>query len=317
MKKIKIIIIVLLLAISSISYGMDTTSMKYMPLQVGNYWVYNYHVWSLGYSQWYIVQCSVLGSIIYNNHKYYSLYSSSSELFNGYFRVDSITGSLYLYDANNSCAYYFYEKLYDSLSAINGDSIQNCAYSAYKCIGTTPVILFGDTTSKVRFYVTASGINWSESGTKSYVKKYGFYSLNSSGYGGGGTGGISYTLKGCKINGIIYGDTSLTSSINRISSSVPASYFLSQNYPNPFNPVTKIRFDVSGHPPYPPSKGEIKISLKVYDLLGKEITTLVNEQLQPGSYEVTFDGSNLPSGIYFYQLRAGDYVETKKMLIIK
>jgi hypothetical protein len=59
------------------------------------------------------------------------------------------------------------------------------------------------------------------------------------------------------------------------------------------------------------------VVLIVYDILGKEISTLVNERLQPGTYEVTFDGSNLPSGIYFYQLITGEYIETKKMLMIK
>jgi hypothetical protein len=108
-----------------------------------------------------------------------------------------------------------------------------------------------------------------------------------------------------------------TTGIIPISNEIPSEYKLFQNYPNPFNPVTKIKFDVAGHPPYPPSKGEMKVSLKIYDILGKEITTLVNEQLRPGSYEVMFDGSNLPSGVYFYQLRAGDYIETKKLILLK
>jgi flagellar hook assembly protein FlgD len=77
--------------------------------------------------------------------------------------------------------------------------------------------------------------------------------------------------------------------------------------------VTKIKFDI-------PSEGKsqkAKVKLVIYDILGKEIRTLVNEQLQPGTYEVTFDGSNLPSGVYFYQLRAGEFVETKKLVLLK
>jgi hypothetical protein len=105
--------------------------------------------------------------------------------------------------------------------------------------------------------------------------------------------------------------------IKQIGKGIPSSFSLSQNYPNPFNPITKIRFEIAQHtPPYPLSRGE-NISLKVYDILGKEIATLVNETLQPGSYEVTFDGSNLPSGIYFYQLRAGDFVDAKKLVFLK
>jgi hypothetical protein len=97
------------------------------------------------------------------------------------------------------------------------------------------------------------------------------------------------------------------------NSRIPNEFKLFQNYPNPFNPSTKIKFEL------PLSKGGLKgvVSLKVYDILGKEIQTLVNEQLQPGTYEVEFDGSNLPSGIYFYKLSTGNFTETNKMLLIK
>jgi photosystem II stability/assembly factor-like uncharacterized protein len=96
--------------------------------------------------------------------------------------------------------------------------------------------------------------------------------------------------------------------VNNISTEVPDNYNLHQNYPNPFNPTTNIKFDIL--------KNE-NVTLSVYDMLGREISTLVNEKMQPGTYEVTFDGSNLPSGAYFYRLASGDYVETKKMLMIK
>ncbi|HEY5124791.1 MAG TPA: FG-GAP-like repeat-containing protein [Ignavibacteria bacterium] len=95
---------------------------------------------------------------------------------------------------------------------------------------------------------------------------------------------------------------------------VPTEFALEQNYPNPFNPVTKIRFEI------PLSKGGqrgLYSTLKVFDILGKEITTLVNESLQPGMYEVTFDGTQYTSGVYFYRLSSDDYTDTKKMLMIK
>jgi len=101
--------------------------------------------------------------------------------------------------------------------------------------------------------------------------------------------------------------------IIKINSNVPAHFSLSQNYPNPFNPNTKIKFDI-------PSVGnglDRSVKLTVYDILGKEVTTLVNENLQPGSYEATWDALNFPSGVYFYKLSAGDYTETKKMLLVK
>jgi len=88
----------------------------------------------------------------------------------------------------------------------------------------------------------------------------------------------------------------------------PSEFVLSQNYPNPFNPSTKIKFTV-------PVSGQV--SLIVYNSLGQEIKTLVSEEKNIGNYEVSFDASNLPSGIYFYKLQAGDFVETKKMLLLK
>jgi photosystem II stability/assembly factor-like uncharacterized protein len=86
------------------------------------------------------------------------------------------------------------------------------------------------------------------------------------------------------------------------------TFLLSQNYPNPFNPSTNIQYAISSRQ---------FVTLKVYDVLGKEIATLVNEEKSPGSYETEFNASHLASGIYYYQLRTGDYVETKKMILLK
>jgi beta-glucosidase len=106
-----------------------------------------------------------------------------------------------------------------------------------------------------------------------------------------------------------------------LDSSVPLKYFLSNNYPNPFNPTTKIRYSIPQNPPSSPlyQRGETKrlVTLKVYDVLGNEVATLVNEEKPTGSYEVTFDAFALASGIYFYQLKAGSYFEVKKMILMK
>ncbi|MBT8380685.1 MAG: T9SS type A sorting domain-containing protein [Ignavibacteria bacterium] len=89
---------------------------------------------------------------------------------------------------------------------------------------------------------------------------------------------------------------------------LPIDFELSQNYPNPFNPNTTIKYQVP----------ELSfVTIKVYDILGTEVATLVNEQKPARSYEVEFDGSGFPSGIYFYQLQAGDFIETKKMVLLK
>jgi len=104
--------------------------------------------------------------------------------------------------------------------------------------------------------------------------------------------------------------------INLITTEVPSSYSLSQNYPNPFNPTTKIKFDIpSGFPIG--AFGNDNVVLKVFDITGKEVATLVNEQLAPGTYTVDFDGTNFPSGVYFYQLRINNFSETKKLTLLK
>jgi hypothetical protein len=89
---------------------------------------------------------------------------------------------------------------------------------------------------------------------------------------------------------------------------IPEQYKLHQNYPNPFNPVTKIGFDI-------PKTGFVNIV--VYNLLGKEVGTIVNQQLNAGSYSVDFNGEKLSSGTYFYRLQSGDFTDTKRMLMIK
>lgn len=105
-----------------------------------------------------------------------------------------------------------------------------------------------------------------------------------------------------------YLDTLNVIGIVNISSNVPDNFSLGQNYPNPFNPETKIKFSV---------KQSSFSELKIFDILGREVKTLVNENLKAGEYEVSFNASGLPSGIYFYRLNIADFTHTKKMVLIK
>ena len=89
---------------------------------------------------------------------------------------------------------------------------------------------------------------------------------------------------------------------------LPKNQQLFQNFPNPFNPATKIIYKI-------PEKSFVTI--KVYDVLGNEITSLVNEEKSAGEYTINFNGAELPSGIYFYRLQAGSFIETKKMVLMK
>ena len=99
---------------------------------------------------------------------------------------------------------------------------------------------------------------------------------------------------------------------------LPLEFALSQNYPNPFNPVTKIKYTIPNtHSPLPGGARGGLVTLKIYDVLGREVAILINESKQPGEYEVEFNTNNLPTGVYFYQLKAGNNVETKKMILMK
>jgi hypothetical protein len=110
------------------------------------------------------------------------------------------------------------------------------------------------------------------------------------------------------IDDIFVGNHSGVSNIAPVNSAIPKSYALLQNYPNPFNPITKINFDI-------PKSGFV--TLKVLNALGKEMVTLVNGVVNPGTYSVDFDGTKLSSGAYFYRLESNGFVSTRKMMLIK
>jgi hypothetical protein len=113
-------------------------------------------------------------------------------------------------------------------------------------------------------------------------------------------------LQGVIVDGVVYGDTNLVLDVDEVN--VSYVFKLEENYPNPFNPTTILRYDI-------PEKSFVTII--VYDVLGNEIATLVNEEKPGGEYEVKFNAANLSSGIYFYQLRAADHIETKKMVLLR
>ena len=101
--------------------------------------------------------------------------------------------------------------------------------------------------------------------------------------------------------------------IEPINTEIPLKFELAQNYPNPFNPVTKIRFNI---PAFVETTRRV-VSLRIYDVLGKEIAVLINENLKPGIYEIDWNAENLPSGVYFYSLITNEFTQTKKMVVVK
>ncbi len=90
--------------------------------------------------------------------------------------------------------------------------------------------------------------------------------------------------------------------------SIPQEFALKQNYPNPFNPITNIEFSLP--------KAEL-VSLKIYNLLGQEVATLVSDKLTPGDYKYTWDAGHLASGVYLYEITAGSFVQTRKMILLR
>ncbi|MFH1194504.1 MAG: YCF48-related protein [bacterium] len=117
----------------------------------------------------------------------------------------------------------------------------------------------------------------------------------------------------------VFRSTNSITAIENENNVIPKHFLLTQNYPNPFNPSTTIKYSIptlcslllGG------ARGGSNVILKVYDVLGREIATLVNEEKPAGNYELTFNGEGLPSGVYFYSLHAGDFHQTKKMLLLK
>jgi len=250
-----------------------------------------------------------------NNKDVYSLAVSGSTLFAGTF----LNG---VYISSNSGSTW-------TQSSLNNQSIQSLFVN-----GTD---IFAGTYYSAGIYLsTNNGSSW----TASTVANRSFYSFAVSGNtifaGSDGYGVYTTTNNGtnwiqrnegfignprvfalCILNGYIFAGSdynlfrrSLSEliGVNPISVMVPSGFKLEQNFPNPFNPITKIVFDVS-------KPGNVK--LVVYDVNGREVQKLVNESLKPGTFETSFDGSSVNSGVYFYKLMTDGFTETKKMLLIK
>jgi len=296
----------------------------FLPLQVGNIWVYQCSTngsFCGGCSG--RTRVSISGSTEINGRVYYQREITGRILsgncnscgstfylpFSSAVRVDSQSANVFL-TSTSGCSYSPGEVMLDSFKAKLGDTIRvNCQpplqWLEYICTDTGNISLFGSV-RQIRIY-TQDGF---EGGyQRRYAMGIGCYNVNSSGFEGGPyVCTRSETLLGCVINGVLYGDTSMLLGFNLISSEIPLTYSLSQNYPNPFNPFTNIKFDL-------PKSGFVEIT--IFDIQGREIAILVNQQMQPGVYSVNWDASNYPSGVYFYSMTTGDHAESRKMILLK
>lgn len=288
MKHLLTIVLLCITGLSSFNnvYSWDAEAAMFYPLAVGNQW--SYHYISRGGNpipcypnNQYNYIITITGDTVFNGHKYYK-FSNGDRL-----RIDSTSMNVYKFLGAGEC-------LIDSLLAKKNSQVNSC--ELWGVVNDTNMVSFA---GENRRSFNISGIGYS----KRLMYGIGIYF-----HGGCELGsGFDKQLNGCIINGVQYGQML---GLNNISNELPAQFSLSQNYPNPFNPVTKIKFDISG-------SSETQTLLSVYDVLGREVTVLVEQQLQPGTYEADWDASAYPSGVYYYKLEAGSYKETKKMILIK
>jgi hypothetical protein len=268
---------------------------EYYPLQIGNKWVYKVTDYegdvsptppSISFHS-----KEVIGDTVMDNGKKYFVILENGV--NEYERFDTLTNEIIYYSSNAG-------------SQVNEEQIYSLNY-----IKDSTVVWnssFGGMKFQITFYQMPSSdtstINLIGDGLGSVnvsFKKFIGIVYNSYSY----DFGVSYSnLIGYRINGKQWGQlTGVNTNLNIVS-----DYKLEQNYPNPFNPTTKIMYKL-------PKEG--MVSLKIYDMLGREVKTLVNEHKNAGSYNIEFNANHLTSGIYFYRLTSGNFTQVKKLILIK
>ncbi|MEE9432070.1 MAG: T9SS type A sorting domain-containing protein, partial [Melioribacteraceae bacterium] len=287
--------------------------LSYYPLQIGNYFEYIDHTWQHPiYDKTKFRSVTVSGDTLLENGEKYKVLlnknvSTDSLRSITFERIDLTDGSVYRY--NKSKILSNREVKIDSLFAQIGDTI--------KCSREGPsiesqyfsTIVTGIRNDSVLGIPTQIKSFWDISFIPGYhydlANGFGFYNASNCEFGCG-----SSKLVYAKINGKEYGDK--ITSIDNENSNLVSSFKLLQNYPNPFNPTTRIQYAIPLIVKRETKNG-MNVTLRVYDVLGREVEALVSKYQKPGSYEVVFDATNLSSGVYYYQLKVGGFIQTKKM----
>lgn len=310
MKFIKFILpaFLILFCSSESLFAWDSTAAKYMPLQVGNVWVY-----SSAFSSFYgggssYQRYKISGTQLINGKVYYILrydrvnisgtYSCGSRLFSGNYaiRIDSVNMNLYRQSACSSST----EGLVDSLASGLGDTSFTCfnVNGERTALNDTSDYLIFNTYYNAKKFST---VNVNGGIDQTYLEGIGlaryYFSVSNE--------MCIHNLKGCVINGVVYGDTSMIVGIKQISTEIPGEFSLSQNYPNPFNPFTKIKFAISG-------TSVSQAFLSVYDLLGREVAVLVNQQCSPAHMKRIGTHRHILAVFIFTNLKAVILVKLKK-----
>ncbi len=196
--------------------------------------------------------------------------------------------------------YVWEEVFYSGDKFVNLISINDIIYSGYKRFGAT--------------YSENEGKSWKNMGSDGLTNKYTHsFIIDSDGYFYiSAYDGMWEPFNG----GVFRSSLPLVTSIEEIEEQMTNKFHLSQNYPNPFNPSTVIKYQIPNKV-IPSGVEEALVQLIIYDILGKEVVTLVNKKQGAGNYQVEFNASNLPSGVYFYRLSTDSFVETKKMVLLR
>ncbi|MBV6421145.1 MAG: hypothetical protein DAHOPDDO_02414 [Ignavibacteriaceae bacterium] len=277
--------------------------LQWYPFSIGNKWVFENYRQEFnppGIKEFIGLSImEIAGDTSINGKIYYKLMNEPLywNIDVGLIRQDSLNAKLFIYLPEEN-----EEVLYEDFLAQVGDTIWVDSIE-YKILqNEEPFSVWGINTYKrtidyqFRFqeYELVKDIGLYELGFSDFFARY------------------TMELKGCIIDGVVHGDT-ITVGVDNDETQIVSEFKLEQNYPNPFNPNTVISYQL------PVTSN---VTLKVYDILGNEIATLVNEEKQPRTYEVEFNvgtsrNLSLTSGIYFYQLKAGSFIQTKKMVYLK
>ena len=302
-----IIIAFNLIYLVNLNFAQVNPDINFYPLHVDDTWQYFVEYDShFDYEDTtYYTQKRVVGLDTLEGKVYYIVDGSSHASLNSdrqiYLRIDSSSATVLQYWNET-------EILSDSLSSKKNDRFDKNGHDVV-CIEDT-VLGFFDEERRVKTYwemiVVISGRGGS---TYNYAYDLGCieYSWPEANVAGA-TGNASLVY--AKIDGKEYGTYV---DVAQSDNPLPTDYKLKQNYPNPFNPSTKIVYSIGNTG----NQGDIRTTLIIYDSLGKEITTLVNERKSSGEYEVEFNAAHLSSGVYFYKLTAGNFSSVKKMLLIR
>jgi hypothetical protein len=296
MKTFQKILLALLIGAKILTAQTDST-LEYFPFHTGDIWQYKTHVFIPYPETSYIVYTTVVvgKDTLMTNGKIYRRMNRFEKMFgDGFYRIDSTTACVYKYEGTTE------EILTDSLKATVGDQ-----WSYFRCDSVYRNLIFTVATSvkAYSFSVIPYPVYFH------FAKGFGLirYSMQEENQVYPVADSYETTLIYAKINGQEYGTLV---SVKEDEYPLPKNFLLKQNFPNPFNPSTTIRY-----------KLHVKafITLKIFDLLGREVAMLVNEEQSAGIHSYKLEASNykLSNGVYFYQLRANNFVETKKLTLIK